>query len=145
MADVDQSLDVLDLSVAVFDRCAWWSVEVVVRGRHSVYCALRHGRHLGSGVDNCINVALLPYGGLHCMLLLADAFGKGSCPLCTGFLPLDMVVSMADLVSGAADRRCPSSTVRTGTGFGQIRVASRYSPSLAFDAQTISRVAWYFC
>ena len=82
VADVDQSFDGLDLSVAVLDCCAWWRVAVVVRGRHSVYCTLQHGRHLGSGVDNGINVALLPYSGLHCVLFLADAFGKGSCPLC---------------------------------------------------------------
>jgi hypothetical protein len=50
VADVDQSLDGLDLSVAVFDCCAWWRVAVVVRGGHSVYCALRHSRRLGSGI-----------------------------------------------------------------------------------------------
>ena len=81
----DQSHDGLDLSVAVFDCCAWWHIAVVVRGKHSVYCALRHGRLLGSSVDDCIDVAWLPYGGLHCMLLLTDAFGKGSCPLYAQF------------------------------------------------------------
>ena len=54
-------------------------------GWHSVYCAFRHSRHLGSGVDDGINVALLPYGGLYCVLLLAYAFGKGGCPLCAQF------------------------------------------------------------
>ncbi len=79
MPDVDQPFDGLDLSVAVFDCCVWWRVAVVMRGGHSVYCTFRHGRHLGTGVDNCIDIVLLPNGGLHCMLLLADAFGKGSC------------------------------------------------------------------
>ena len=85
VADVDQSLDGLDLSVAVLDCCAWWRVAVVVHGGHSIYCALRHGRHLGSGVDNGINVALLPYSRLHCVSFLADASGKGGCPLCAQF------------------------------------------------------------
>ena len=58
---------------------------VVVRGRHSVYRTLWHGRHLRSGVDDGINVALLPYGGLHCVLSLAYAFGKGGGPLCAQF------------------------------------------------------------
>ena len=77
MADVDQSLDGLDLSVAVLDCCAWWRIAVVVRGRHSVHRTLWHGRHLRSGVDDGINVALLPYGGLHCVLSLAYVLGKG--------------------------------------------------------------------
>ena len=29
---------------------------MVVRGGYSVYCALRHGRHLGSGVNNRITL-----------------------------------------------------------------------------------------
>ena len=59
------------------------------------HCTFRHGRHLGSGVDDCIDIALLPYGGLNCMLLLVAL---------TGFLPLGMVVRIADLVSGAASK-----------------------------------------
>ena len=78
VADVDQSLDGIDLSVAVLDCCAWGA-------SRSVYCALRHGRHLGSSVDDGINVVLLSYGGLHWVLFLAYAFGKGSCPLCAQF------------------------------------------------------------
>ncbi len=107
MADVDQSFDGLDLSVAVFDCCAWWRVAMIMRGGHSVHCTFWHGRHLCPGVDNCIDVALLPDGGLHAVLLLDEAFGKGSCPLSdfiTGCFPLDMDVSMADRVSGAASR-----------------------------------------
>ena len=78
-------------------------------GGHSVYCALRHGRHLSSGVDDGINVALLPYGGLHCVLFIAYAFGRvvafcvRSSDFNTGVVPLHIFASMADLlVSGAS-------------------------------------------
>jgi hypothetical protein len=81
----NRSMHGLNLSVAALDCCAWWRVAVVVRGGHSVYCTLRHGPHLGSGIDDGINVGLLPCGGLHCVLFLADAFKKGSCPLCAQF------------------------------------------------------------
>ncbi len=33
VADVDKSLDCLDLSVAVFDSCTWRCIAVIVRGR----------------------------------------------------------------------------------------------------------------
>ena len=86
VADVDQTLDGLDLSVAVLDCCTWWRIAVIVRGRHSVYRTLWHGHYLRSGVDDGVDVALLPYGGLHCVLSLADSFGKGGCPsLCAKF------------------------------------------------------------
>ena len=105
--DVDQSFACLDLSVAVFDCCSWWCVAVVMRGGHSIYCTFRHGRHLGTGVDNCVDVALLPDGGLHCILLLAEAvvapYVRNS-DFITGIFPLDMVVRIADEVSGAASK-----------------------------------------
>ena len=85
VADVDQSFVSLDLSVAVFDCCAWWRVAMVIRGGHSVHCTFRHGRHLCTGANDCIDVALLTDGGLHGVLLLAEAFGKGSCLLCAQF------------------------------------------------------------
>ena len=85
------------VTVAVFDCCAWWRVAVIMRG------TFRHGRHLGSGVDDCIDIALLPYGGLNCMLLLVALCVRSS-DFITGFLPLDMAVRMAVLVSGAASK-----------------------------------------
>ena len=76
----------------------------------SVLDDLIHGCHLGTGVDDCIDIALLPDGGLHYMSLPADrservvALCARSSDFITGFFPVDVVVSMADLISGAVSK-----------------------------------------
>ena len=59
VSDVYQSLDDFEFSVAVAHCGARWCVTVVVSIWHATYCAFGHCCHLGTSVDNGIDIALV--------------------------------------------------------------------------------------
>ena len=105
MADVDQSLDGLDLSVALY---LWWRVRWLCAA--GIRFTALFGMVVSWAPVSTIALTLRCFRMAACIACFflpmrserVVALCVGSFDFSTGFLPLDMVVSMADLVSGAA-------------------------------------------
>ena len=89
MADVDQSLDGLDLSVAVLDCCAWWCVAVVVRAPVSMMALTLRCFRMAA----CIACCLLPIRSERVVALCVR-----SSDLNTGVVPLHSFASILGLM-----------------------------------------------
>ncbi len=102
MADVDQSLDCLDLSVAVLDCCAWCAAGirftalsgmVVTCAQVSMMALTLRCFHMAA----CIACCLLPMRSERVVALCVRSYD-----LNTGVVPLHSFASIVGLISGCA-------------------------------------------
>ena len=88
---------------------------MIVRGGHLADCVLGHSRDLGSGVNDCVDHALLADNLAHTILSLADA------------VLADWVRSLDNGFALVGDTRCASGGAGVGAGSGSVNESMQRS------------------